>query len=63
MMLRELWKKNIHPFSSKNFVEKNGRTVPRPFGRSGMIDKIPKISLDHCLLVAKGIMQKIFVCL
>ena len=53
-MLKELWE-NIYPFSCTNFVAKNLRC---PFGRSGMHDKIPKLSLDHCLLDANGIMQK-----
>ena len=34
-----------------------GVALSCPFGRSGVLDKIHKIRLDHCLLDAKGIMQ------
>ena len=44
---------SIHPFSCKNFVAKMGFALSRPFGRSGMLDKMPKISLDHDLLMQK----------
>ena len=35
-----------------------GVSLPRPFGRYGMFDKFPKISLDYSLLDAEGIMIK-----
>ena len=35
-----------------------GVVLTRPFGRYGMLDKILKISLDNCLIDAKGIMHK-----
>ena len=35
-----------------------GVALPRPFGWSGMLDKIFKNILDHSLLDAKGIMEK-----
>ena len=37
---------------------KRGVALLRPFGQSGMLDKISKIILDHCQLDAKGIMKK-----
>ena len=45
-------------FFWKNIVAKMGVALSRSFGRSGLLDKIPKISLDHCLLNAKEIIQK-----
>ena len=36
-----------------------GAALPRPFGWSGMLDKIFKIILDHSLLDAKGILENI----
>ena len=35
-----------------------GVALPRPFGWSGMLDKILNKILDHSLLDAKGIMKK-----
>ena len=35
-----------------------GVSLSHPFRRFGILHKIPKINLDHCLLDTKGIMQK-----